>query len=462
MINFNKYVSRLNPKLQLGKSFDGEASICTDSRLYQSGQIFWALQGEKFDGFHYAEKVISLGAPLIVYQSTASNDELAKQLSLKNSSVQLVAFNNSLKALQDLSLLHRKSWYQGRKHIIGITGSNGKTTTKEMLFSLLNGIFPQKVSMTKGNLNNHIGVPLTLCALNPEHDIAVVEMGTSGFKEISFLCELALPTSGVITNIGSGHIEFFKTQEKILNEKRALMDSVLKSTEEGYFILNQQDKFLNTLVEPSHSKKRLFSSEAIQLKEDSFSLEINGEKVLIENKAVYGIHLQTNLALSLFLCLSLFPEKKDQLFKIARTLILPKNNRAEWHLDHTPKFFLDAYNANPHSMRASLDSFISKMKQEKIDLNKCCFILGDMNELGDLAPSYHQEVGEYIGSKNPGRILFVGRYRDFYLAGCPSAKSFPSKDELSKWLQDHAKDYESFFIKGSRSLQLESIIAHFS
>ena len=462
MINLTRHLPRLSPSSILGAKFECVAEICTDSRQYQSGEIFWGLVGENFDGFQYAEKVISAGAKVLVFQNTATNNELAKKLSTQYPNLQFIGFHDSLKALQELSHLNRNEWYRPEKHIIGITGSNGKTTTKEMLYFLLNGIFPQKVSMTKGNLNNHIGVPLTLCALKSEQEIAIVEMGTSGFKEISFLCDLALPTSGIITNIGSGHIEFFKTQEMILNEKRALMDSVLRSEEIGHFILNENDQFLRTLLNPSKSKQRVFSSKLCSLKEESFTLKFDGEEVLIENKGVYGLHLQTNLALCLFLCLNLFPDKKAKLYELARVVTLPKNNRAEWHLENSPRYFLDAYNANPHSMKASLETFISKMKQQKIDLNKCCFILGDMNELGDLAPAYHREIGQFVGTQNLGKILFVGRYREYYLEGCPAAQSFATKVELSKWLEEHVKEYESFFIKGSRSLQLESIVAHFS
>ncbi len=462
MINLAKQLPLLNPEIILGKTVEGEAAICTDSRQYRTGEIFWGLVGENFDGFQYVEKVISQGACILVFQSTPSNLKLAQKLSIQFPTLQFIGFNDSLKALQKLSQLHRSNWYQTNKHIIGITGSNGKTTTKEMLFFLLDGIFPQKVSMTKGNLNNHIGVPLTLCALKKEQEIAVVEMGTSGFNEISFLCDLAMPTSGIITNIGSGHIEFFKTQEMILKEKSALMDAVLKTNEKGFFILNENDKFLRTLINPIHSKKCIFSSKLCSIKEESFSLKFDNEEVIIENKGIYGLHLQTNLALCLFLCLNLFPDKKNKLFELARMVVLPKNNRAEWHLDNTPKYFLDAYNANPHSMKASLETFISRMQQQKIDPSKCCFILGDMNELGDLAPTYHREIGEFIGSQTIGKILFVGRYREYYLEGCPSAQSFASKTELASWLETHVKEYESFFIKGSRSLQLESIVAHFS
>jgi UDP-N-acetylmuramoyl-tripeptide--D-alanyl-D-alanine ligase len=436
----------------------GEFAPSTDSRKVSKEHVFFALIGERFDAFDFIDQVIGNGCRCIIYQLGENKKAKLDKIKAAHTDLCLIGVEDVLVCLQQLSRRHARDWQSNGGHLIALTGSNGKTTTKEMLGLILREVFPGKVQMTAGNLNNHIGVPLTLLNLKKTSEIAVVEMGMSGEGEIGFLCELAHPRSGLITNIGTGHIEFLKTREGILKEKASLLRYILERKDDGLFLLNTDDEYLKTIDTVSAKVFRI-SDNGERLFSASFNrLELRDGSI-IENPHFFGEHLYHNLGMALSLLLLIFPKFSNELISSARSIELPKNNRAQWMTSGDTLVFLDAYNANPNSMSASLKSYFSRVDHLQIDRKEVCLILGDMNELGELAEQFHKEVGELVSSFNAGTTVFVGRYYEHYLKGCPRGVGLKDKVELEEWLARHRESFRSLFIKGSRSLQLESIVA---
>ncbi len=445
------------------KRLDKKTKLSTDSRSYTSGYLFIALKGENFDGFRYAKQVLDKGCPLIVYTNTKTNNILADKLKEEFKDTTFIATDSTLSFLQELASLRIRQWQKlnKTKRTIGITGSNGKTTNKEMLFHLLNSIFPNKVHCTRGNFNNHIGVPLTILDLEDHHDISIVEMGTNHMGEISVLCDIANPDSGLITNIGDAHLEFFKSRENIFKEKSSLFEYIKKiNNKSSKFIINNSDEFLSKLKSKfsvtigDENSDHVFSysnSEAI-IKGKSNSVTLKNDKM---NERFNFF----NLALTFLLCYELFPEKKEMLISAANNFELPKNNRSQWITRNNKTIYLDAYNANPSSMKSSLDSYSQYLKENSIVPEKVYFIIGDMNELGDLAKEMHQDITKKLISIGAKNIAFVGKYSSYYGKGHENEYDiFESKEELLKNWPKILNKAEYFFIKASRSLQLESLI----
>lgn len=428
--------------------------VHTDSRRDFCGGLFICLSGENFDGFQFVEDVLRKKAEVIVYEYSEKKAAQVELFSAKFPDVCFVAVADSLVFLQSLARLHRQQWYREGRHVIGITGSNGKTTTKEMLSALLTNVCGEKVYWTSGNLNNHIGVPLTLLELTDQHEIAIVEMGMNHQGEISFLCDIAYPTSGIVTNIGTAHIEFLKTQENIFKEKLALMDAVLANKEPGYFILNSADEFLKTVVNDSPKMRTMWFKE---ITHQGLSYERDGQELRVVNRNIFGQHLYTNLALCLELCLCLFPKQVKELTHLANEITLPANNRTEWREKSGKIVFLDAYNANPNSMRASLELFCSKMDNQKMFADERLFVLGDMNELGEYAPEMHKEIGRQLSALGAVHVAFIGRYARDYQQGFPKGQIFTDKESFRAWYEQESRPFGAIFLKGSRSLQLESL-----
>lgn len=438
-----------------------ELKINTDSRSFKPQETFVALVGESFDGFNYLESVLENGAKVVVFKFTKEREDWAKIAALFYPKTLFVLVSDTLVFIQELATLHMQAWKKaksGRK-VIGITGSNGKTTHKEMIYFLLDGIFPKKVLATKGNLNNHIGVPLTIFRLSKQHDIAIIEMGMNHAGEIQVLCDIAVPEHGMITNIGAAHIEFLKSMENIFKEKGTLYKNVLKNSKgKGTFVVNGDDKYLCRLEK---SKGLLTYGEEngdikVSISKSQIVFNIFGTTVLITNKNILEHHNLKNLAGTTLFAIMLFPKKIQKIVQCASSYVQPSMNRSQW-IDN---IFLDAYNANPSSMRVSLKSFVDIMFDKKINLDDCYFILGDMNELGDYAEEMHIEIAtlaKELGIKN---ITFLGRYSPFYLKGYPNPKnSFEKKEDFYEEWRQVRKRYKFIFIKASRSLQLETLMS---
>lgn len=445
-----------------GQWQDRDLRVCTDSRKAQADSAFICLRGEKFDAFQFAPEIIKKGCQLIVFERRADNLEQASLLSKEHSSVFFLAVESTLDFLQALAIRRREQWFSQdkKREIIGLTGSNGKTTTKEMLRLLLLNFMGEKLSCTQGNFNNHIGVPLTLLELEDHHETIIVEMGTNHHGEIARLCEIAAPTSGLITNIGTSHIEFLKTQQGIYKEKKALYDSIAENPSGRIFVANLDDEFLKNLAGQDRVISCGEKAENFQMLTDHDHLvfSISGEKWMIKNPGVYGKHNYQDLGLAICLSLALYPEKKQELFEMAQKLELPENNRSVWKKGRDCSLFLDAYNASPQSMRASLESFVTKVQSLSIELDDVLFVLGDMNELGDLSPEFHREVGAFLGSIGAEHAVFVGRFAQHYQEGFGGAgQIFANKDLAKDALSTQPKKYKAYFLKASRSLQLESM-----
>lgn len=479
---FNQLSSILGIKNKLP---DGEYSISTDSRQYSSGEIFVALNGENFKGIDFIPAVLEKGCELIVYNQ--DEEEKINLLADGHPSVCWVKVKDTIIFLQELARSQVINWVKRTNgQVIGITGSNGKTTNKDMLFHFLNSLFPGKVWATQKNFNNHIGVPKTLFALRPEHQIAIVEMGSNHPGEMEPLCEAAMPHAGIITNIGDSHLEFFNNREGVFNEKRVLFDQVMKNTSgKGLFIINSDDIFLQQL--PRNEGVLTFSASMI----DSGSVRvmvlpsINRPRKFemqpqydLQNEYILGEHNFTNLGATFLLACALFPDKKDELLAAARSF-RPTANRSCWVEDKNKKrYFLDAYNANPSSMRSALTSMIEYLKGHNISIDRQFYLLGDMNELGESAASLHMEVGRLVYTLGIRSVAFIGRYSDFYYQGYLQGQKehggkavkqdnssnnsvivCDSKDVfVNNFWAKMRKNFDYFFIKGSRGAKLESLL----
>jgi UDP-N-acetylmuramoyl-tripeptide--D-alanyl-D-alanine ligase len=375
--------------------------------------------------------------------------------------VLFVETTDSLKFIQELASLYSREWRNEKtdRKIIGVTGSNGKTTHKEMMFFLLNSLFPGQVLATKGNFNNHIGVPLTIFRLQEIHNIAIIEMGMNHPGEIKELCSIAYPEHGMITNVGPAHIEFMQTMENIFFEKSSLYHAVLDNSKgSGVFVVNADDAYLNRLQESTGftTYGEVYGDVKIQIDGHRISFNIEGEDVLITNNNILEHHNLKNLAGTSIFAMKLFPKHIREIEKIACEYQQPSMNRSQW----VDNIFLDAYNANPSSMRVSIDSFVNVMKNKNISLDDCCFILGDMNELGVFAEELHREIAGHLAAQKIKNVIFIGRYKDYYLQGHPNPKnSYLKKEEFYEEWRNIRKTYKYIFIKASRSLQLESLMS---
>lgn len=457
----SKFFPKMSSILKLTGPAEVELVINTDSRTLKPGETFVALYGESFDGFNYVEQVLKLGARAIVFSTKDGRDQTVSSLAKNYPDVLFVETTDSLKFIQELASLYIQDW-RGKKasrKIIGITGSNGKTTHKEMIFSLLNSLFPDNVLATKGNLNNHIGVPLTIFRLEEKHDIAIIEMGMNHPGEIGELCAIAHPEHGMITNIGAAHIEFMQSMDNIFAEKKSLYDSVLKNTHgNGMFVVNADDIFLSKLE--SSNGLTTYGEKSGDIKVEivghKISFNIKGVNVLITNNNILEHHNLKNLAGTSILAMKIFPDKIDEIVKAASNYEQPSMNRSQW----VDNIFLDAYNANPSSMRVSIDSFVNIMKTKGVSLDDCYFVLGDMNELGIFAEELHKEIAGHLKSCGIKNVTFIGRYKDFYLKGFnnPVSTHLKKEDFHEEWKKIR-KSYKFVFVKASRSLQLETLMS---
>lgn len=421
-------------KYDLGNYSDHEIELTTDSRNVTGKNVFLALVGEKFDGFDYLASLLDSSIEVFIYEDKPGRKEIVSKLNSQNKL--FIAVENSLKYLQDAAAFHGEEWKRNGGKVLALTGSNGKTTTKEILFQFAKAIFGDQSICTAGNLNNHIGVPLTLFSLKSHHKFAIVEMGTNHHGEIEVLADIVNPHFGLITNIGAAHLEFLGSEEGVFEEKTALLRNLLKNN--GLFFKNSLDKHLKNIEETKNVIA--FTGEIPDL--------VNG---LI--KESYNIH---NLNFAYFIFKSLFPSEIEKLNSAYVTIKLPDNKRSQWIEKGENKIFLDAYNANPSSMKESIRSYAKVLGSE---CEQALLICGDMNELGELAKDYHREVGQLIKELGFKHAAFVGRYSEFYKLGFgESGLYFKTKEELVSKYKELKIKHRYLFIKASRSLQLESLL----
>jgi UDP-N-acetylmuramoyl-tripeptide--D-alanyl-D-alanine ligase len=412
---------------ELYKIYKSKSSICTDTRKIKKGGLFFALKGENFNGNLFAAKAISDGCSFAIIdeKKIATNDKF-------------ILVKNVLETLQNLARHHRK---QLSIPIIGITGTNGKTTSKELIHAVLKSELNSYA--TKGNLNNHIGVPLSILEITKEHEIAIIEMGANHEKEIEFLCDIAKPTHGVITNIGSAHLEGFKNHQGVINAKNELFNFIKKNN--GLLFVNDDD---NLLLNLSEKIERItygnngFCKGFITKNTAYLSIKFSHTEI---NSQLIGEYQFSNIMLAV--CIGNKFNIKDLNIQKAIENYTPKNNRSEILKTKDNLLILDAYNANPSSMKAMITSF---SKQDYT--NKLC-ILGDMLELGEYTIKEHSAILDLIDTLNLEIILIGKEFSKI------SKEAFKDRNAFEIFLKSNPIKNKTILLKGSRGIGLEKLQA---
>lgn len=414
--------------------------ICSDTRKNMENTLFFCLTGENYNGNTFALKAVEGGAKYVVTNNKT----------VVHDSVFLVDDPNQ--TLADLAKMHA-SKIQGK--LVAVAGSNGKTTTKELINLILESKYQTK--STPGNFNNHIGVPLTILSIDESDQIGIIELGTNHPGEMKFLCDLFIPDCGVITNIGKEHLEGFGNIEEVAKEESELFNTLIQHNQLG--ILNLDDYWLGNMGKRL-SKKITYSCIDISA---NFYLKIQTEMPYLqfeffENGQSLG-HFKSEMggkynAYNLLAAVSIgkhYNINASESMALACTYI-PKNNRSEWIHVKNKSVFLDAYNANPSSVISSLESFMTIPESKSI-------FLGDMLELGEASDIEHQNIFDYITSKDVKDVFFVGDIYHRVLGNYPF--KFENTDALLAWLDTHPIDSKYAYIKGSRGIKMEKILEHF-
>ncbi|MFN3800805.1 UDP-N-acetylmuramoyl-tripeptide--D-alanyl-D-alanine ligase [Belliella pelovolcani] len=414
--------------------------VSTDTRKIDQGNIFFALKGPNFNANSFAAQALEMGASLVVVDDPAV--VIAGDL-------RYFLCEDVLSTLQALALHHRR---QLNIPIIGLTGSNGKTTSKELLHAVLKQKF--KTSATVGNLNNHIGVPLTLLAIGEETEIAIVEMGANKQGDIKELCDIAEPTHGFITNIGKAHLEGMGGPEGVLKTKTELFQHLRAN--KGIVFINSQDPILSNMA------KRFENPVLYPAKGDycevefvdanpfvRFKVEGSEDSYLSSMIGAYNFgNIATAITLGMFFGVSI--EKAVQ----AIVNYKPSNMRSQLVEKRSNLIILDAYNANPSSMEVAIKTF-GEMTGKKHKM----IILGDMYELGDSTQAEHEKLGELVSQYDFDKICFAGKHTQAALAKAPmKALYFPDPFSFRNWLQDSKLEDHLILIKGSRGMKLEGLV----
>jgi UDP-N-acetylmuramoyl-tripeptide--D-alanyl-D-alanine ligase len=421
-----------------------QALICTDTRNILPGSLFFALKGGNFNGNQFAEKALEAGCSYAII-----DEEQFK----KDDRYFLV--DDVLAALQQLANYHRR---QLKIPVIGITGSNGKTTSKE----LINVVLSQKFNVlaTKGNLNNHIGVPLTLLSITAEHEVAIIEMGANHQGEIAMLCEIAEPDLGVITNIGKAHLEGFGGIEGVKKGKSELYAYI--RNKKGKLFVHGDDEVLVELAagaeKITYGTKKLYdivgapdqnTSEFIAFKWATRYTAATIKTAPLVQTQLVGIYNYYNLLCAA--CIGNYFKIDDALINKALSEYTPSNNRSQLQRTKTNTLILDYYNANPSSMSLAIENFAALDQPNKV------VILGDMLELGEESGKEHDAIVELLQQKNIKSSILVGPL--FIEAGKKvNATTFSTSDEAVEYIKQHQIKDATILIKGSRGIKLEKVV----
>ena len=413
--------------------FQKSTGISTDTRTVKKGNLFFALSGANFNGNKFAKQAIEKGAILSVIDDANFESE------------NTILVNDVLATLQQLAKHHRQ---QLNVPIIALTGSNGKTTTKE----LINAVLSQKylTTATAGNLNNHIGVPLTLLAMTKQTEIGIVEMGANHPNEIEFLCKIAKPNYGYITNFGKAHLEGFGSLEGVVKAKSELY-AYLRTYKQTAFVNFDDEKQVNA---SSGINKYTFSEKNnadVQIKLSSASPNVKVQYQGIEmNSNLIGSYNFTNIAAAITIGEYFKIDKKQ--IKKAIEIYTPTNNRSQIIKKNGNEIILDAYNANPTSMLAALGNFKNLEASSKI------IFLGDMFELGTASLQEHQTIVDFVTALPNTQVFLLGE--NFYNTKYDTKiKVFASFDDFKKqFITTKTPSKATILIKGSRGMALERIL----
>ena len=411
------------------------AAVSTDTRALPMGCIFFALRGERYNANEFAEQALENGAAAVVTERTDLEGRPG-----------FFPVPDSLEALQQFSAYHRKIL---RIPVLAIGGSNGKTTTKELTGAVLQKRY--HTAVTKGNLNNHIGVPLTLLAITPKHEFAVVEIGANHLGETAFLCGLVMPDYGIVTNNGKDHLEGFGSLEGVKKANAELYEWL--KTNGGEAFVNADDA---DLMEASAGLKRITygMSEGVNIQGHPTPGSVFSEVVLgnglVLRSSLFGQYNFPNIlaAVTIGKCFGV----KDEDIATAITDYRPGLNRSQVSRVGSNTVVFDCYNANPSSMKAAIESFV-QMKAENPVL-----ILADMLEMGDHAEHEHRAMLEFIGSTGISDVILTGP--EFKKADLEKRyTTFDTTAETKQWLEAHPITYATILLKGSRGYRLEQLFA---
>ncbi|MDA9344893.1 UDP-N-acetylmuramoyl-tripeptide--D-alanyl-D-alanine ligase [Flavobacteriales bacterium] len=416
--------------IELYNIFKNYPTICTDSRNLLNNSLFFALKGDKFNGNKFAEKAIQGGCKYSII------DE--KEYESKN----CILVDDVKSTLQELAKIHRE---QLNIPIIGITGTNGKTTTKELINTVLSTQY--RCFCTKGNLNNQIGLPLSILSISKKHEIAVIEMGASEIGEIKNLSEIAKPNTAIITNIGKAHLEGFGSLDGVIKAKTELYTFIKKS--KGLLFVNSGDKLL--LKESENIKQISFGSN----KKSDYKAKLSRRfpyVSIMKNNTTINSNLIGDFQFENILAASVIGDYYNispENIKKAIENYTPKNNRTEIVTTANNYIILDAYNANPSSMESMISAF-SELKKE----NKFC-ILGEMRELGEYSKEEHQYLIDKMLELKI-ETVFIGEE----FCKTTHLNSFKNTVDFIENREKYNLKNKTFLIKGSRGIKLEDIIKY--
>ena len=431
---------------------DSMKSICsvsTDTRSLGEGSLFVALSGENFDGHHFTDTAVANGAGCLLLSSLPDDVEALN--------VPIILVKNTLYGLQRLA-----KWYRQELDIkvVALTGSNGKTSTKDFTAAVLSEVF--KVNATKGNLNNHIGLPLTVLATEEDDNVCVWEMGMNHAGEIAPLCDIAQPNVGIITNIGTAHIEHLGSREGIAEEKASLARAL---REDGTLIVTAGCDFVDYLIERSVSKvivtgncRGEVRAENLKIKEEgsSFELCIDGQDPVSVDLAVSGKHMVNNALLAAAAGVVLEMKASDIAAGL-NSAVLTSGRLRRYDCDGITVID-DTYNANPDSVIAAIDTLTDMPMQNG---SRRVVVLGMMAELGVHANTEHQRVGR-IAAERGLQVVSVGYEAEEIYRGaeqvCKDSKHFAGLTEAADWLREFCEKGDKVLFKGSRMAGMENVM----
>jgi UDP-N-acetylmuramoyl-tripeptide--D-alanyl-D-alanine ligase len=408
--------------------------VSTDSRADQDQSLFFALNGPNFKGAKFAQMALEKGAKYAVVDDPGMAAD------------NVLVVEDTLQALQELARHHRR---QLSIPVIGITGSNGKTTSKELVYAVLSQRF--NTLYTQGNLNNHIGVPLTLLRIKPEHEIAIIEMGANHIGEIELLCSIALPTHGLITNIGKAHLEGFGSLEGVARGKSELYVHLLHSGGTAFVntgnehLMRMSRRIENKITYPAPGD--YYYSELL---EASPYVVYKDEEGAVVHTQLVGSYNYENMAAAA--CIGKYFGVSLSKANEAIASYSPVNNRSQVLQKGSNTIILDAYNANPTSMAAAVRNFGGMNALHKV------VILGDMFEMGAESAAEHRALGEVVAEQPFNTVLLCGKDMKYAAELKADFLHFETKPELQQWLQQHPITESYILVKGSRGMGLETLV----
>lgn len=416
-------------------AYSSSQGISTDTRSITPRSVFFALKGPRFNANEFAKQALDKGAAFAVVDDAAYATD-----------PRIFVVEDGLKALQDLARFHRSKL---NIPVLALTGSNGKTTSKELVSAVLAQKFTTHA--TKGNLNNHIGVPLTILSIDSHVELAVVEMGANHVGEIASLCSIAMPTHGFITNIGKAHIGTFGGFENIIKGKTELFDHLQKAqgvvfANSGNEILKKKAGQLKNVVwypgEGDYYRCKLVSSDPMLLVEAE-----NGERVQTQLTGAYNFE---NVAAAL--CIGKYFGVDPAKANAAIAAYAPSNMRSQVVKSHSNTIILDAYNANPSSMAAAIENLAAMKADKKV------LILGDMFELEEEADKEHRAIAKLLKERGFRDVYLCGSLFGRVLDEVPFARHFEKKDALLAQLKSQPIQGATILVKASRGIGLESVV----